>query len=127
VASLDFDLIAASLRADASDLAAFVESLAVKLEEALPGRAKVQRARRGLLGPKVVRSITLDVGDQRLGMTREDGDQVELSRARVSGGIVIKSETLDTEAWLAELSAAMVAEAERSEQTRQALQRLLID
>jgi hypothetical protein len=127
VASLDFDLIAASLRADASDLAAFVESLAVKLEEALPGRAKVQRARRGLLGPKVVRSITLDAGDQRLGMTREDGDQVELSRARVSGGIVIKSETLDTEAWLAELSAAMVAEAERSEQTRQALQRLLID
>ena len=35
--ALDIDLLAASLRADSSDLSAFVESLAAKLEEAMPG------------------------------------------------------------------------------------------
>ena len=36
-----FELVAASLRADATDLAAFVEALAVKLEGALPGSVRV--------------------------------------------------------------------------------------
>ena len=127
MAGLDLDLIAASLRADASDLGAFVESLAVKLEEALPGRVRVQRGRRGLLGPKKVRRITLDAGGQRLEVSVSDTDGIELRRARMSGGIAIKTDLLGTEAWLTELSTAMVAEAERSDQTRQALQRLLID
>ena len=34
----DFELVAASLRADVGDLVAFVEALAVKLEQALPQR-----------------------------------------------------------------------------------------
>ena len=58
--ALDIDLLAASLRIDAGDIGAFVESLAVKLEEALPGRTKVKRARRGMFGPKLVRAITVD-------------------------------------------------------------------
>ena len=44
---LDIDLIAASLRADASDLGAFVEALATKLEEAVPGSVVVERRREG--------------------------------------------------------------------------------
>jgi hypothetical protein len=43
----------------------------------------------------------------------------------MSGGIVLKNETLDTDAWVAEVGAALAAEAERSQQTRQALERLL--
>ena len=38
---------------------------------------------------------------------------------------MIKRETLDSETWMAALSSAMAAEAQRSEQTRQALERLL--
>ena len=45
----DLDLLAASLRADAGDLEAFVEALAVKLEAALPDQVEVER-RGGLLG-----------------------------------------------------------------------------
>ena len=44
----DLDLLAASLRADAGDVDAFVEALAVKLEAALPGQVEVER-RGGLL------------------------------------------------------------------------------
>ena len=40
---------------------------------------------------------------------------------------MLKSEALATDAWLAALGEALTAEAERSEQTRQALERLLTD
>jgi hypothetical protein len=123
---VDLDLLAASLRADSSDLGAFVEGLAVKLEQTLPGRTKVQRARRALLGAKQVRKISVDAGDQRLELARADGDAIETRCSRLSGGIVLKSETMDTDQWLRALGAAITAEAERSEQTRQALERLLI-
>ena len=46
-----FDLLAASLRADAVDLRAFVEALAVKLGESFPQRVHVER-KGGFLGGK---------------------------------------------------------------------------
>ncbi len=47
-----------------SELGTFVEALAVKLEEAVPGSVRVQRRRDGLFGPKLVRRIALDAGDR---------------------------------------------------------------
>jgi hypothetical protein len=126
-APLDIDLLAASLRADSSDVGAFVEGLAAKLEDALPGRITVQRGRRGLRGPKLVRKIAIDAGGDRLELLRGDGDAIETRRARTSGGIVLKTETLDTDQWLAAVGEALAAEAGRNERTRQALERLLID
>jgi hypothetical protein len=123
--SVDLDLLAASLRADSSDLDAFVESLAVKLEDAVPKGVRVARSRRGMFGPKLVRQIEIDLGDQRLDLRSATGS-VETRRAKLSGGIVLKSERLDIDAWLAALGEALAAEARRSETTRQALQRLLI-
>ena len=125
--ALDIDLLAASLRADAADAGAFVEGLATKLEQVLPGRVSVKRARRGLFGPKLVTEIAVDAGDERLELARGAGDAIEWRRARQSGGIVLKRETLDSDAWMAALGSAMSVEAERSEQTRQALERLLTD
>ncbi len=126
MAPIDLDLLAASLRADSGDVGTFVESLATKLEEALPGRVKVQRARRGLTGPKTVRAIALDAGGERLELLRGDGDAIETRRARTSGGIVLKTEAVDTDKWLAALGEALALEAQRNERTRQALERLLI-
>jgi hypothetical protein len=122
---LDLDLLAASLRADSSDVDAFVESLAVKLEAALPGRAQVQRRRTGLLGSKRVQAITLDAGQRRLELRVRNG-ALESRSARLSGGIVLKSEPLGTDAWLAVLGEALAEEAKRSDATRRALERLLI-
>jgi hypothetical protein len=122
--AVDLDLLAASLRADSSDLTAFVESLAAKLEEAVPGRARVERRRNGMFGPKAVRRITVDLGDLRLDL-RHEGGAVQTNCSKLSGGIVLKNQALDADAWLAALSEALAAEAARSETTRKALERLL--
>ena len=122
--ALDLDLLAASLRADSSVLNAFVESLAAKLEEAVPGRVRVERRRSGMFGQKAVRSVSVDLGDRRLEL-RANGGAVQTRCAKLSGGIVLKNEALETDAWLAMLSDALAAEASRSEATRKALERLL--
>jgi hypothetical protein len=122
----DIELVAASLRADASDLAAFVESLAVTLEQAMPGRVRVQRRRSGMFGRKLVERIVVDAGDRRLELRAGPG-AVETSSSRLSGGIVLKREQIDADAWLAALSETLAAEARRSETTRQALERLLMN
>ena len=122
---VDMDLLAASLRADSSDVSVFVESLAAKLEEAVPGRVRIDRRRSGMFGPKAVRGVAVDLGDRRLEL-RTDGGRVETRCARLSGGIVLKNEVLETDEWLAVLSDALAAEARRSETTRKALERLLM-
>jgi hypothetical protein len=121
---IDIDLLAASLRADSSDLGAFVEALAVKLEEAVPGAVRIERRRSGMFGPKLVTRIALDAGDQRLEL-RTEGARIDTRAARVSGGIVIKNEALPTDRWLRALGEALAVEAGRSQATRQALERLL--
>jgi hypothetical protein len=67
----------------------------------------------------------LDLGERRLELKYE-GAGLEGSWARLSGGIVLKSEALETDAWLAMLGEALAAEAQRSETTRKALERMLI-
>ncbi len=121
---LDIEMLTASLRADSGDLRSFVEALAVKLEAAVPGAVRVERRREGMFGPKLVRRLALDAGDQRLELTVSGGG-VQTRSARLSGGIVLKSETVDTDTWLTVLGQALAVEARRSETTRQALDRLL--
>jgi hypothetical protein len=120
----DLDLLAASLRADAGDVDAFVEALAVKLEAALPGQVEVER-RGGLLGGrKRVRRIEVTLGDQRYELEAEHG-RVTCRRRSVVRGIALKTQELDLDAWIAALSQDLVEEAERSDRGRQALARLL--
>jgi hypothetical protein len=122
--TLDIDLVTAALRADISDVRAFVEALAVKLEAALPGATSVERRREGMFGPKQVRRIALEAGGQRLEL-RADGHSIQTRCARVSGGIVLKNEEMPTDEWLRALGEALADQARTSQTTRQALERLL--
>lgn len=124
--SPDLDLVAAALRADLGDIAAFVEGLATRLELALPGLVQVRRAKSGFRGPKVVTEIEVQAGPDRLAL-RRDGGLIKTTRARVSGGIVIKTEDLDVDGWLSALSVAVADQAQRSERTRLALQQLVLE
>jgi hypothetical protein len=122
----DFDLSAAGLRADGTDLRISVEALASKLEASLPGRARVERRGGGLLGrgPKRVRTVRVELGGNGYQLTVAD-DRVEGFRERQVGGISIKREPLAPDQWVAALTADLRAEAERSAEARTALERLL--
>ncbi|HTX45365.1 MAG TPA: hypothetical protein VMD48_03760 [Solirubrobacteraceae bacterium] len=122
---LDLELLAASFRTDLGDLGAFVEGLAAKLEELLPTRVRVDRKRAGFRGPKLVERIEFDAGDRRLEL-RYDGRTVEPRYSRLSGGIVLKSESVGIDAWLDALNTELANEAQRSATTREALERLLL-
>lgn len=122
----DFDLSAAGLRADGTDLRISLEVLAEKLEQSLPGRARVKRHGGGLLGrgAKRVQEIRVELGGAcyQLTVARE---RVDGFRERQVGGIAIKREPLPPDQWVAALTADLQAEAERSAEARTALERLL--
>ena len=124
-----FDLSAAGLRADGTDLRISVEVLAAKLESTLPDRTRVERRGGGLLGrgEKHVRQIQIDLGSDS-GTRYQlavDGDRVEGFRERKSGGIAIKREPLNPDEWIAALTADLQSEAERSAEARAALEGLV--
>lgn len=118
----DFDLVAASLRADADDLRVFVEALTAKLEQSFPGRCMVRRA--GFRGKGSVREVTVELGESRYGLTHDDG-AVSTHRSSVVRGIVLRNDELALDEWIDSLAAEVVAEANRSERGRLALERLL--
>ncbi len=120
-----FELLAASLRSSSGDLATFVEVLADKLEQALPGRVAVERrAVRRFSKEKRVARIELALGDNRYIAVAQSG-ALETRCAKAVRGVVLKTEELPLEAWLEALARELATEAEASEQSRLALEQLL--
>jgi hypothetical protein len=120
----DLDLLAASLRADASDTAAFLEALAARLEGALPRQVEVERKGGLFGGGKRVRRIAVRLADRHYELEGARG-ALTARRRTVVRGIALKSEELGVDAWIEALSADLVALAQSSERGRLALERLL--
>jgi hypothetical protein len=123
VVSPDFDVLAASLRSDSGDLRSYLEVLAAKLEDAFPGRTRVDR-RGGVFGRGEVERIVLRLGKEEYELRSERGEPVAFRRSIVRG-ITLKNEELSLEAWVDDLSRALVAEADQSERGREAVEKLL--
>jgi hypothetical protein len=124
VDSPGFDLVAASLRADATDLEAFVEALAERLGGAFPTSLRVERSGNRFSRRRRVERLELDLGEERFELVHEPGRPRCLLRTLV-GGVAIRSDELPLEAWLDQLARALLGEAEASAQGRAALARLL--
>jgi hypothetical protein len=122
----DLDLLAASLRADAGDTAAFLDALAARLEGAFPGQVEVERKGRLFGGAKHARRIAVRLGDSHYEIAG-DGGAIVARRRNVVRGIALKSEDLAVEAWIENLSRDLIALAESSERDRLALERLLTE
>ena len=121
---VSFDLVAASLRADSTDAATFLEVLAAKLEGALPGRVQIQRKGRLFGGPKRVCALTLTMGEHQYELRAHQG-RLMGRRRRVVGGIALKTDELDLDGWIDAVSTDLAELAVRSERDRLALERLL--
>jgi hypothetical protein len=120
----EFDLLASSLRADASDLGVFVEVLASKLEQSFPSSVRVERKGGLLGGEKRVRRLEVDLDDHRYELEADRG-RVDCRRRTVVRGIALKNEELSLDEWIDALSRGLAAAAAETEQGRVALQRML--
>ena len=109
-----FDLDAASLRRSQSELRAFAEALAVRLEGALPGRVNVERRSDGLFSKTShVARIALrgEKAEYQLALNKAE---LVASRAKTVRGVVISSTTIPASQWLAEVRAEVQALAEQA-------------
>ena len=98
--------------------------LAGKLEQALPGRVGVgRRAVRFLSKKKRVERIEVELGERRYILLAHDAD-LETRRAKAVRGVVLNSEELPLDAWLQALCGDLASEAQDSEESRIALERL---
>jgi hypothetical protein len=118
-----FDLLAASLRADARDLELFLEVLAAKLTEALPAAVAVEREG-GLLARRRVKRVAVELDEHRYELARAPGGVAGRHSHQVRG-ITLKTEQLALDDWITALSRHLAESARVSEQGRAALLRLL--
>jgi hypothetical protein len=103
----DFDLLAAQLRRSQTDLHAFMEAFAVRLEGALPGKVKVDRRSDGLFAKTshVARvAIETDRAVYEIAMAK---GAVAATRAKVVRGVRLSSADLPIGEWLAEVRTAV--------------------
>ena len=122
-----FDLAAAGMRADGSDIESGIEVLARKLEITLPGACKVHRRRRGLLSSQTrVTGIEVDLGATHLWLRLEHGAPVAGRSTRIHD-MRRKDERLGLTEWLRAIEDELRTEAASSREAREALDRLLGD
>jgi hypothetical protein len=121
-----FDLPAAALRADGSELAISIEVLASRLEQALPQNALVERHRVGGFRSKrrEAQRIAVALGDEQFEL-RRIGGSVQCSRHKVVRGITLNRQEMGMADWIEALIATIARTAEVSEQDRLALGELL--
>lgn len=117
-----FEVLAASLRADARDLDTFLETLALKLSGSLPQSTKVERE--GFRGRGRVKSISVELANRRYGLERSS-TAVTCLRASAVRGIVLKNEEVSVDEWIDSLARDLAEAAEQSDRGRLALDRLL--
>jgi hypothetical protein len=123
---LQMEILAASLRADTTDLKAFLEALAVKLEGSLPNQTTVTRHSSIFSREHPVKEINVTLGDYQYRISRERQGPIITQRAKVVRGIVLKTDQIPLEQWIEELAAALAEVAASNSQARTALERFLL-
>lgn len=119
-----FDLMAASLRADTADLPAFLEALAAKLVDALPGMVSVKRSGGMFAKAHPVSQIEVGLDDRRYSLT-VNGGRVDAFVAHEVRGVRLSGDAVPLDTWITQLGSGLGAHASRSASGAEALRRLL--
>jgi len=110
----------AALRADTADLSMFLDVIALKLSDALPGHTRVARSG---WPRRRVRSVTVDMDDRQFRLQRGHGIQAEV--AHVVKGVTLSTQRVDVDEWLRALAKSLSTFAASQARGREALDRLL--
>ena len=116
-----FDLDGAILRRSETELRAFMEALAVRLEGAMPGRVDVERKRDGLFSQTRHVARVVVRGDRAVYELARGRAGLEATKAKLVRGVSISSSTLAARDWLAEVRAELQALAEEAGSATDAL------
>ena len=120
----DLELAVSALAANATDVGLMLRLLVEQLGPALAGRMAVERSGR-FRRSEEIKSVQVALGDDVL-RAEVDGAMVRCTIGHASGGIRIRSERVDIATWLRRLLGALRAEAAQSEETRRALENIVI-
>jgi hypothetical protein len=123
-AAFDLSMAVSQLASNSTDLRIMLKLLIAQLAEVLGDRMAIERAGRFRKSDDV-KSVHIVLGNDTLDAVVE-GASVRCSIGHSSGGIRIRSEQVDMAQWLTRLLSTLQAEAATSEQTRQALEQIVI-
>ena len=123
--SYDLNLAAAALRANSADVPLLLKALCDQLSATLGARLRVERASGRRHRSDAISSVQITMA-QDLFEARMDGASLRCTVGHLSGGIRIRSEALDMDAWIVRLLQALQAEAAHSDSARQALENIVI-
>jgi hypothetical protein len=123
-AAFDLSMAVSQLASNSTDLRIMLKLLVAQLSDALGSRITVERAGR-LRRSDEIKSVRITLGDDTLDAI-VDGGSVRCSIGHSSGGIRIRNEQVGMDAWLTRLLSTLQSEAANSEQTRLALENIVI-
>ena len=121
---LGFDMLAASLRADASDLGTFLNVLGRKLAGALPDQVEVEHERKRFRESEAIRKIVVTLEDLSFELEKANGRFVAMV-SHVVRGMRLKSDEVGVDEWIDRLSEQLAKSAERNARSRAAIEGLL--
>ena len=123
--AFDLSMAVSSLKSNGTDSRIMLKLLVAQLSEVLGDRIRVERAGGRLRKSEEIKSVQVVLGDDTL-RADVDGATVRCSIGHASGGIRIRSEQVGMDAWLTRLLTILHNEASHSEQTRLALENIVI-
>jgi hypothetical protein len=124
-ASFDLSMAVSQLASNSTDLRIMLKLLVSQLSDALGSRITVERAGGRFRKSDEIKSVRISLGDDTLEAV-VDGGTVRCTIGHSSGGIRIRSEQVGMDAWLTRLLTTLQSEAVNSEQTRLALENIVI-
>ena len=123
--AFDLSMAVAQLASNSSDARLMLKLLVSQLSDALGDRMDVERAGGRFRKSDVIKTVRVTLGNDTLQADIE-GPAVRCSIGHSSGGIRIRSEQVDMHTWLTRLLSTLQSEAATSEQTRVALENIVI-
>jgi hypothetical protein len=123
--AFDLPMAVSQLASNSTDSRIMLKLLASQLTDALGDRLVVERAGGRFRKSDEIKSVRVTLGNDLLEADAQ-GSSVRCTIGHSSGGIRIRSEQVDMSTWLTRLLSTLQAEAATSEQTRVALENIVI-